>query len=457
MVETLVGINHEGKIVPELAEDWEVAPDGLSVTFRLRQGVTFHDGTPFNAEAVKFNFERLLNPEVTVPQRSTYSVIDRVEVVDEYTVRLVLKRPAPALVSALSATTVGMISPASVEAHGNSYTKYQHPVGTGPYVFVERVEGERVVLRKYEGYWGEKPYYDTVQFRIVPEAATRESLLLAGQVDMIILPPISDIPALQSNPDVKVLLAPSNRTIFIAINNNDPVLSDKRVRQALNYAVDKDAIIESVLFGAATKLDAPMAPSLFGYCSIGAYPYDPDKARQLLQEAGATNLELDFIAPTGRYVQDFQAAEAIAGYLEEVGIKTNLRTMDWPSYVQSIQKPPEEHTLQLHLLGWAPSYLDAEQQMVQFQSAAHPPNGLATSFYNSPQVDQLLAQASQEVDEAKRADLYCQASRIVWDEAPWIFLWYQNFPIVYSADVENVSYLPNEKFDAVYARPAGSN
>ena len=455
VVETLVKIDQEGNIQPHLAESWEVSEDGLSVTFKLRQGVKFHDGTPFNAEAVKFNIDRMMDPDVRVPIRAPYAAIESVEVVDDYTVKLNLSQPSAPLVNAFSWTTAGMISPASIDKFGNTYKNAQHPVGTGPYVFKERVKGEHITVEKFEDYWGEKPYYDVVEFRIVPEAATRESLLLAGQVDLIILPPVADLPALQENPDVKVLLAPSDRTIFIAINNLDPVLSNVKVRQALNYAVNKEEIIKSVLFGAADAMDAPMAPSLFGYCKIGAYPYDPEKAKALLAEAGIKEgLELRFIAPTGRYVQDFQAAQAISGFLSEVGIKAPVSTMDWPSYVATIVAPPEENTTQLHYLGWAPAYLDAAQQMLQFQSDYAPPSGLATSFYSNPKVDELLANARKERDPDVRKDLYCQASKIVWEEAPWIFLWVQRFPIVYSAKVENVSYLPNEKFYALYARPA---
>ena len=453
VVETLVRIDKEGNLQPLLAESWEVSDDGLTVIFRLRKGVKFHDGTPFNAEAVKFNIDRMLDPDVRVPIRAPYTPIESVEVVDEYTVKLNLKEPSAPLVNAFSWTTAGMISPKSVEEYGNTYKNAQHPVGTGPYVFKERVKGEKIVVEKFEDYWGEKPYYDVVEFRIVPEAATRESLLLAGQVDLIILPPAADIPALQQNPDVEVLLAPSDRTIFVAINNLDPILKDKRVRQALNYAVDKRAIIDKVLFGAADPMDAPMAPSLFGYCKVGEYPYDPDKAKALLKEAGYEKLDLKFIAPTGRYVQDFQAAQAISGYLAEVGVNAPVSTMDWPSYVATIVKPPEENETQLHYLGWAPAYLDAAQQMLQFLSTYAPPNGLETSFYKNEKVDELILKAAKETDPEVRANLYCEASKIVWDDAPWIFLWVQRFPIVYSSKVTGVSYLPNEKFDALYARP----
>lgn len=454
VVETLVVTDKEGNPQPQLATSWEVSEDGLEYTLHLREGVVFHDGTPMTAEAVKWNLDRVLDPNVKVPNRAPFTAIESVEVVDDTTIKLHLSHPFAPLISALSLDNAAILSPESINVEGNSYENVVRPVGTGPYVFKERVKGERIVVTRNENYWGEKPYYDEVVFRVVPEAATRESLLLAGQVDLIILPPISDIPALQQNSDVKVLMAPSDRTIFIAINNTHEPLNDVRVRQALNYAVNKQEIIDSVLFGAATAMDAPMANNLFGYCPQQPYEYNPEKAKALLAEAGVQNLQLRFIAPTGRYVQDFQAAQAISGFLSEVGINAPVSTMDWPSYVAEILTPPDKNTVDLHFLGWAPSFLDAAQQMVQFHSSQHPPNGLATTFYSNPKVDELIDAADREVDPEKRKDLYCQAQQIVWEEAPWIFLWVQQFPIVYRADITGVDYHPTEKFAAIYARPA---
>jgi ABC-type transport system substrate-binding protein len=287
VVETLVVFDENNELVGNLAESFETSEDGLTVTLGLRDDVVFHDGTPFDAEAVKFNLERIIDPELTVPLGSPFEVIESVTAVDEATVEVTLSRPSPGFVSALAVTTAAMISPESVTAEGNDNLNYQRPVGTGPYTYGEYTAGENFTVNKFADYWGEEPYYDTVVFRVVPEAATRESLLLSGQVDMIILPPVSDIEALQANEDVEVLLAESDRTIFIALDTQDPVLSNPQVRQALNYAVDKEAIVENVLFGAAEVLDAPMAPSLFGYCETGDYNYDPDRARQMLDEAGA--------------------------------------------------------------------------------------------------------------------------------------------------------------------------
>lgn len=455
MAETLVAIDETGALIPRLATSWTTSEDGLAIDFELRQGVTFHDGTPFTSEAVVWTFERLLDPEVRVPRRGPLSPIESVEATGEHSVRLNLSTPAPYLVGALSQTTNAILLPSSVDVEGNSYQNITRLMGTGPYTFESRSLGERIVVDRYDGYWGEMPYYERVIFQIVPEATTRESLLLAGQVDLIILPPASDIPALEANPRTEVVLGPSNRTIFIVINTKDPALQDPRVRQALNYAVDKEAIVQGILFGAADVMDAPMADSLFGYSPIGAYPYDPERARELLAEAGVEpgELTLDFMSPTGRYVQDFPASQAIANFLRDVGIDTEVRTMDWPSYVGTMVAPLEENTTQLHLLGWAPAYMDAAQQMEQFDSSQHPPAGLATSFYENPEVDALIDAAAQELDTERRAELYGEASELIWNDAPWIFLWVQRFPMVHSADVTGIGGLPNEKFAAIYARP----
>jgi ABC-type transport system substrate-binding protein len=452
VAETLTAIDESGKVLPQLAESWTVSPSGTEYTFRLRRGVTFHDGTPFDAAAAKWNLDRVADPNVKVPIRQPYVPIERTEAVDPQTVKVTLKYPFAPFLAGLSWSTSAMLSPAGAGKAGNDYKNYPGIVGTGPYTLGERRKGESITLAAHKGYWGRKPFYDTVVVRIVPEAATRESLLLAGQVDLVILPPVADLPALQRNPAVKVLLAPSDRTIFIAANTLK--LKDRRVRQALNHAVDKAAIVKNVLFDSADAMDAPMAPSLFGYCKVGAYDFDPQKAKRLLAEAGVpAGTRIQLLHPTGRYVQDREAAQAIAGYLREVGLDAQPTTVDWPTYIATITAPPDRNTTELHLLGWAPAFLDASQQMAQFTQAAHPPRGLATSFFTNPEVERLAQAAERELDPGRRAELYCQASKLIWEDAPWIFLWVQRFPIVHSARVTNISSLPNEKFMALHARP----
>jgi peptide/nickel transport system substrate-binding protein len=453
VAETLTRINEDGELEPGLAKSWEFSDDGLTLTLELQEGATFHDGEPFNAEAAQFNIERLIDPKVTVPLRGPFVTVESAEAVDENTLEIGLSEPAAYLPSALAATTAAMLSPASVESGDNSYKKVVEPVGTGPYEFDNYSKGDSVTVTKFDDYWGEPSYYGTVDIRIVPEAATRESLVLAGQADMVILPPVPDLEQLENNEDVEVLLAPSNRSIFIALNTNE--ISDPTVRQALNYAVDKDALIENVLFGAADKLDSPMDESLNGYCETGSYDYDPERARSMLADAGAENLEITLGTPTGRYLQDKEVAQAISGYLEDVGVTTDVETMDWATYVGAITKPPADQQFDAHLLGWAPSFLDAVNQMDQFESNQHPPAGLATSFYKNDEVDQLIAQGDTEPDPDRRRDIYCEAAQLVWEDAPWIFLWSQDFPIVYRAGLEGISHQPVEKFDAIHARPSG--
>jgi peptide/nickel transport system substrate-binding protein len=455
MVEPLVK-EEDGRLVGVLAESFETSPDGLTIDLTLRQGVTFHDGTPFNADAVVFNLQRITDPELRVPLGAPYKSLQSVTATGDHSVRIVLSQPSPIFLKALTQTTSGMISPASVQAEGNTNESYQHPVGTGPYTFTSFTAGQSLTVTKFPGYWGEQPHYETVEFRIVPEAATRESLLLAGQVDMIILPPVADLPALRNNPDVNVILGESDRTIFIALDNVDPRLSNPQVRQALNYAVDKQAIVDNVLFGAAKVVDAPMSSALFGYCPTGTYGYDPERARQLLAAAGAQGATLELLTPSGRYVQDQQASEAIAGYLREVGLNVNVSTSDWGAFLGRVNAAHSENTVDMHLLGWAPGILDADLQMQMFRSATHPPTGLGTAFYTNPGVEDLLARADREVDQGAREQQYCDASKIIWEDSPWIFLWTQSFPVVHASDVTGVATRPTEKFDAMYARPAAS-
>jgi ABC-type transport system substrate-binding protein len=458
VVETLVKVDTDGKIQPLLATSWQTSSDGLSWTFTLRAGVKFSDGEPFNAAAVKTNFERVLTPGNTCPLCGPFRNVRSVEAADDTHVKIDLKKPTAALLGLMTEVTFGFLAPNTIAQGSDTFKDQEKPVGTGPYLFKDRVKGDHVTLARNDGYWGNKANFKTQLFKIVPEAASREALVRAGQADVVLLPPVSDLPAMQKDSSLKVILAPGDRTIFLAFNTQDPtqpLLQKPEVRQALNYAVNKDQIIKSILFGAASPMNAPMAPTLFGYCQVGSYQYDPNKAKQMLASAGATNLTINFVAPTGRYIQDFQAAQAIANDLSAVGVKVQgPRTMDWPTYLGTVNVPPARASVDLHLLGWAPGYLDASQAMVQFQSTMWPPAGLATSYYKNPQVDDLLAKANSESDQSARQSDYCQASKLIWSDAPWVFLWVQKFPIVTSAKVTGVQSIPNESFYTVYASPA---
>lgn len=467
VLETLVKTNEKGEVLPGLAESWDISEDGKSVTFNLRHDVTFHDGEKFNAEAMAFSLSRWKNPVVRGRANPfTEQLLANIEVIDEYTLRVDTLFTADLLLSNLLFTGYGAISPKSINEHGNSYTEpqgetagksvYQFPIGTGPYKFVS-LTPEGMYLERFEDYWAEKPYYAAVQFQFIPEAATRESLLLAGQTDMIVLPPVSDIVALQNNDAVEVLIAPGNRAIYIALNTTREVLQDVRVRQAINYAVDKESIVNDLLFGAATVATSIVSEDSFGHCATGPYEYNPERARELLAEAGVSNLTLNFAAPTGRFLQDFQVAQAVAAYLSVVGISAEPTTSDYSTYVGQLFVPADAQTLDMSMFGYAPPGPDAALGMYFISHNTQiTPRGLNTAYYNNPEYSALIDEAFTNPDREARAALLCDAQKIIWEDAPWLFLYFQDFPIVYRAGLEGIKYRSGEKFDAIYARPSGS-
>jgi len=208
--------------------------------------------------------------------------------------------------------------------------------------------------------------------------------------------------------------------------------------------------------GFCVPTNAPLPKSLFGYCQTGSYAYDPARAKSMLQAAGAAGMSIKLVSSTGRYVQDIQVANAVAGYLRDVGLKVDgPGTVDWPTYVPTyVLAPPARASTDLHLLGWAASYMDAQQQFEQFYSPRTPPGGQASSYYKNPQVDALIEKANSGTDQNQRAQDYCQAAKMVWNDAPWIFLYNQKYPFVTTSKVKGIVGLPNEKFVTTWMSPA---
>ena len=460
VVEPLVRVQPDGSIVPALARKFSQSPDGKTYTFELRQDVEFHDGKLLNAEAATLSLQRFLRPQLRVSLRAPFdaALVDSIVPIDPLSLRITLKDSSRLFLQKLASTELGIVSPVHARAFPDSFN--DEPVGTGPYRFKERRKGESVVLERFDRYWGKRPTYPYLHFRIVPEATTRESLLLANQVELIIQPPLADLPALQKNAGLKVLQTPTARSTFVAMDLTLPggtPLDIKKVRQALNYAVDRDGIIRNVLFGAATALDAPMPSTLVGYTHLGGYGYDPNRARQLLLEGGTPRLQLRLMHPTGRSMQETiaaQVAQAVAGNLHDVGVETELVGSDWPSFLAAISVPEDKGSAHMHLFSWAPALLDASQQMTQFSKSQWPPQGLATSHYWNPKVELLVSEAARERDDQRRLEQYAEAQRIVWDDAPWIFLWSTSFLLVHSAQLKGLTASPTEKFSAAYAEPS---
>jgi len=418
--ETLLWFDDKGNVIPWLAERWEASPDGLVYTFYLRKGVRFHDGSEFNATVVKANIDRWIDPTVRVPSRSLLGKIEKAEVVDAYTVRIYLKEPYSLFPKSIAYFFL-ITSLNVIKKFGNQ--SIAEVVGTGPYRFVSWEKGKRVVLERNEDYWGPKPPIKRIEWLIIPEASTRLSALLAGDVDFIYAPPPPDLNRLASDPRFNVYTPVSNAYLHLSIIPRGP-LADPRVRQALNYAIDKDAIVKSILYGLGIPADSPVPPHFFGYTPMEPYRYDPQLAKKLLAEAGYPNgFKLVLLHPTGGsgFINDKGVAEAIQAYLSKVGIEVELKTGDWPSYIAELTKPLKEKQYDAVLRLYGPAIADAHFILYPLlhSSQRDYPN---INNYSNPEVDSLLSQAASELDQSKRAELYKRAIEIIWKDAPWVFL-----------------------------------
>ncbi len=456
MYEPLFTVDAHGKIRPLLATGYNVSSDGLVYTIKLRKGVRFQDGTPFNATAVKFTFEKLLDPKIVVPMRAYFKEIKEIKIIDPYTVQFILKYPYAPFISTLAMEATGIISPTSYAKLGSKAGKEPYGLGTGPYEFAQWVRGEKIVLKRNPNYWRGKPYFDEIVFYVVPDAQTREAKLLSGELDLIIQPPSADIKRLESQPHIVVLKTLSTRVMYIGINCQYGPLKDKRVRQALNYAVDKDALIKDVLFGLGEKMDSTLPNFSIGYRHLHPYNYDLQKAKELLKEAGYDEnhkLKLILYTPVGRYLFDKEVAEAIGQYLREAGIDVEVKPIaDWPTYVHMVLQPLNETKLQLFLLGWAPTVPDPHYYLYQrFHSTQWPPHGFNDMFYKNSEVDKLLDEGVRTADPSLRDKIYANASALIWDDAPNIFLYLQYFVVVHTDRLQGVTLLPYEMFDITNA------
>jgi peptide/nickel transport system substrate-binding protein len=441
----------DGNLVPRLATGYEVSKDGLAWTIKLRKGVKYTDGTPFNAQAMKVTFDRILNPKMRVPLRFAVSMVKSCEVVDDYTIKLNLKYPFAPLAPTLSMALVTAMSPAAIKKHGEDVR--QHPVGAGPYKLAEWVKGDRIIMVRNKDYYGEKPSVEKIIWKVVPEVSTREAMLRSGEIDVCYKPSPANVAALDADPGITVDAPLDTRTIFMGLNCQKGITKNKLVRQAFNYAVDKKAIVKKILFGTAQAMDGPVSPILFGYKKMDKqYDYDPEKAKALLKKANFDfNQVVKMRTPNGRYLFDKQVSETVQAFLQAIGVKVELRTYDWPTYVAGLLKPIEESELEVFLLGWGPLFLDADMALYgQFTCAVNPPNGLGSAFYCNAEYDKLMLASRKEMDPKKREALLFKASDMVWEDCPWIWLHVEKFVLAYKNNIKGMVVTPTEKFYPTY-------
>jgi len=294
---------------------------------------------------------------------------------------------------------------------------------------------------------------EKLTFKIVPETATREAMLRSGQIDICYKPSPSNLAALKADANITVDMPLDSRTIFMGLNFQKGVTKNKLVRQAFNYAVDKDAIVKKILFDTAVKMEGPCSPIMFGYHKMQKqWDYNPDKAKQLLKEANFDfNQTVAMRTPQGRYLFDMQVSQAVQAYLQAIGVKVELRTYDWPTYVAGLLKPIDQSELEVFLLGWGPMVLDADLSLYgMFHSINNPPKGLGAAFYSSPEFDKAIEASRMEQDPNKRLELFKKAEEIVWEDCPWIWLHTEKFLIAYKSNLKGMEVTPKETFYPTY-------
>jgi len=453
MIETLFSFEPDGKIIPKLATSHTASADGKTWTLKLRTGVRFHDGTPFNAEAVKFNLDRVLAPATRAAFRFLIDRVTDVTVIDDTTVRIVTNASFAPMIAHLAHSGTGIQSPTAIRRLGVDYSR--SPVGTGMFKFKEWVRGDRVVMTRNDDYWGEKAYLDEVVYRAIPEDGARVLALEGGAVHVAVRVPPRDIERLEKVPGIRVDHTSSLRTIFVAFNTQRPPFNDKRVRQAINYAVSKRAIVgvssppTGVMAGTARISDAPIAPNVQGYASTMTYEWDMDKARALLAEAGhGRGLSFTFHHPTGRYVRDAEIAAGIQALLRRVGIDAKLVTMEFGTYIATIRGPKAIDEIQMSMLGWGCITGDADYGLYALFHSTQWPPAFNTAFYKNARVDALLDQGRTTMDQSARDRIYKDATKIIMDDAPWLFLHSESQVTGVRAAVQGLVVHPTERMMA---------
>ena len=412
--DSLVGRAADNRIVPQLAESWRLLDD-LTWQFKLRKGVVFHDGEPFNAEAVRFTIERVLDPNQKSPNRANIAEIAKVEVLDDFTVNLVTRQPYAALLNRL--IDFPIVPPKYTAEKGNAAVALR-PVGTGPFRFVELVKDDHLVVEAFDRHWRGAPKIRRIVFKPIPEPFTRAAALRNNEMDLVTTLPPNLAREVDRVAGIRVHRVPSTWIIYLGLNAFKKPLSDVRVRQALNYATDVDAIIRNVLDGNGRRLEGPLTPQMFGFdASVRGYTHDPAKARRLLAEAGYPDgLEITLEAPAGRYQGDKEIAEALGGQWAKAGFKPRVQVAEWGAYFKRYLSKQFQDA---YLLGLGGPMQDGDELYNLVSSKGR---GL---YYKNEKVDLLFDQGRSTMDPAKRRKVYSELARVMVEDATWVYLMQQ--------------------------------
>ncbi len=428
-------------VAPGLAERWEI-PDPRIYIFHLHPGVKFHDGRPLTARDVKWTFDSLLQGKIRSTKSAVYRFVDHIDATDDYTVVFHLKEAFATLLWNLSDGAIGIVP------YGSGDEMSRHPIGSGPFRFVSAEQDKEIVIARNDDYWGVKARLPRVRFIVVPDTTTRALELRKGSADLAINALTSDmVLTLESDPNLAVMHAPGTILAYMAFNLRDPILKDARVRQALAYAIDRRPMLEYLQRGFARPANSVLPPESWAYNGdVPAYHHDPERARQLLEQAGYPSINgvrFHLTMKSSTEESTRLMAAVLQQQLRKVEIALDIRTFEFATFFSDVT-----HGLfQLYSLRWIGGNEDPDIFEYVFHSAKFPPNGANRGYFSDPRLDALVDQARHELDQNVRKQIYAEVQRTLADQLPYINLWYFDNVLIHSKRVRSLSLNPSGNYD----------
>ena len=412
--DTLIEVDKNLNFVPMLAEKWEISKDAKTYTFFLRKNVKFHDGTPFNAEAVKFNFERMMDPKAGSPRASELSSISSINVVDENTLKVQLSKPYSPFLAALSDRAGMMVSPTAVKKEGKNFAN--SPVGTGPFKFVSRVKQDKLVVAKNPDYWGGAPKFEKIEYRPYADENVRLTNLTSGDVDIISKVPPKDVERLKTDPNITLSEANALGFQGLYLNTKNAPFNNKALRQALDLVIDRDSIIKVALRNTAVQAAGPIPPGTWAYNDkIKTTKRNIEKAKKIMADAGFPN-GFSFTLQLPPKPVEQQISQMVQSMAAEAGIKVKLENVEFGTMLDNM----DNFKFDAVRLGWS-GRTDPDGNIY----ALYHTGGSINYGYSNPKMDELLDQARVATDQAERKAIYTKASELGKEEVPYIFLYHE--------------------------------
>ena len=421
LFDTFLDQDEEMKIIPLVAKSWQMVNE-TTWTFTLRDDIYFHDDVKLTAKDIKFSIERILDPNNKSTKTGDYKAISAIEITNDFTITIKTDGPYPLLLTRLASLRI--VPEHYVKEIGNQQFALK-PIGSGPYKFQEWIKDEHVLLKANEDYWQGAPNIKNIKFKPVPEAAARIMALQKGEADIIVNVPPHQVTEVNNGNKARVEQVDSVRFIMLPITTKNEQMKNIKVRQALNYAIDVDSIIKNIFSGNAKTSSQPVSSYDLGFDNeLKPYGYNPEKAKQLLREAGYEGkIKIKMAAPSGRYIMDKEVAEAIKNQLEQAGFEVSLAFPEWGNYVTQIFAGEIDYDI--WLIGWGSSTYDAGNTLNFWLNSE-----LKTCYYRSNEsanekINELLQQGLTEIDNQKRELIYKQIINMVYQDTAFVNLYQQ--------------------------------